>query len=102
MACIDPVFDRSRSEHKADDKSSHHRPASAVSGDSEFGSALAFTKVSIMPKNTPPPICRKCSKPMQFLLRKNIGGRRFQCLDCDDPMRSPGVALLTGELRPLK
>jgi hypothetical protein len=47
----------------------------------------------------------KCRKPMQFLLRKNIGGRKFQCLYCegDDPMRSPEVAkLVTGELRPLK
>jgi hypothetical protein len=27
------------------------------------------------------------AKPMRFLLRKNIGGRKFQCLDCegDDP-----------------
>jgi hypothetical protein len=47
----------------------------------------------------------KCHKPMQFLLRKNIGGRKFQCLYCegDDPMRLPEVAkLLTAELRPLK
>jgi hypothetical protein len=58
-----------------------------------------------MPKNTPPPFCPKCRKPMLFLLRKHIGGRKFQCLDCegDDPLRSPDVAkLLTGELRPLK
>jgi hypothetical protein len=58
-----------------------------------------------MPKNTPPPLCPKCCKPMQFLLRRNIGGRKFQCLDCagEDPLRSPEVAkLLTGELRPLE
>ena len=57
-----------------------------------------------MPKNTPPPTCPKCRKPMRFLLRKT-GGRKFQCLDCagDDPLRSPEVAkLLTGELRPLE
>jgi hypothetical protein len=42
---------------------------------------------------------------MQFLLRRNIGGRKFQCLDCegDDPLRSAEVVkLMTGELRPLK
>jgi hypothetical protein len=58
-----------------------------------------------MPKNTPPPTCPKCRKPMQFLLRRNIGGRKFQCLDCDgdDPLQSTAVAkLLEGELRPLK
>lgn len=57
-----------------------------------------------MPKNTPPPICPKCRKPMQFLLWKT-GGRKFQCLDCDggDPLRSSEVAkLLAGELRPLE
>jgi hypothetical protein len=56
-----------------------------------------------MPKNSPPPVCPKCKKPMRFLLRKNIGGRKFQCLDCagNDPLRSPEVAkLLIGELRP--
>jgi hypothetical protein len=56
-----------------------------------------------MPKNTPPPICPKCHKPMRFLLKKT-GGRKFQCIDCDgdDPLRSPEVSkLLTGELRPL-
>jgi hypothetical protein len=95
----------SRFEHKADDKYSHHRPASAVSGDSEFGSTLASISVSNMPKNPPPPICTKCSKPMQYLLRKNIGGRRFQCPDCEgcDLMRSSNVAKIpTGESRPLK
>jgi hypothetical protein len=56
-----------------------------------------------MPKNTPPPTCPKCSKPMRFLLKKT-GGRKFQCIGCDgdDPLRSPEVSkLLTGELRPL-
>ena len=56
-----------------------------------------------MPKNTPPPNCPKCRKPMRFLLRK-AGGRKFQCLDCDgvDPLKLPEVSkLLTGELRPL-
>jgi hypothetical protein len=67
--------------------------------------APAWSSESIMPKNPPPPICTKCRRPMQFLLRKNIGGRKFQCLNCegDDPLRSAEVAkLLTGELRPLK
>lgn len=57
-----------------------------------------------MPKNTPPPTCPKCEKPMRFLLHKK-GGRKFQCLDCagDDPLRSPELAkLLSGELRPLE
>ena len=73
---------------------------SAVSGDSEFGSTLAFISVSNMPKNPPPPICTKCSKPMQFLPRKNIGGRRFQCPDFEDcdPVRSSVAKLPTGEL----
>ncbi len=60
--------------------------------------------MSIMTKNTPLTICPKCKNPMQFLLRKSIGGRKFQCLYCDgeDPLRSLDVAkLLTGELRPL-
>ena len=53
-----------------------------------------------MPKNTPPPNCPKCRKPMRFLLRKT-GGRKFQCLDCDgvDPLKLPEVSkLLTGEM----
>jgi hypothetical protein len=57
-----------------------------------------------MPKNSPPPTCPKCKKPMRFLLHKT-GGRKFQCLDCavEDPLHSPEVAkLLTGELRPLE
>jgi hypothetical protein len=40
---------------------------------------------------------------MRFLLRK-MGGRKFQCLDCDgdDPLRSRDIAKsLSGELRPL-
>jgi hypothetical protein len=56
-----------------------------------------------MPKNTPPPSCAKCKKPMKFMLVKT-GGRKFRCIDCDlpDPLRSPDVAkLLSGELRPL-
>jgi hypothetical protein len=57
-----------------------------------------------VPKNTLPPLCPKCEKPVRFLLRKT-GGRKFQCLDCegDDPFRAPEVAkLLTGELKPLQ
>jgi hypothetical protein len=56
-----------------------------------------------MPKNSPPPDCPKCRKPMKFLLVKT-GGRKFQCLDCqgDDPMKSSEVAkLLKGELKPV-
>ena len=43
-----------------------------------------------MPKNTSPSFCPKCHKPMRFLLRKEIGGRNLQCLNCevDDPLRS--------------
>jgi hypothetical protein len=40
---------------------------------------------------------------MRFLVKK-MGGRKFQCLDCEggDPLQSSDVAkLLTGELRPL-
>jgi hypothetical protein len=58
-----------------------------------------------MPQNTPAPSCPKCRNPMHFLLRKNIGGRKFQCLECNggDPLHSVEVAkLLEGELRPLK
>jgi hypothetical protein len=54
-----------------------------------------------MPKNTPPPSCSKCHKPMSFILVKT-GGRKFRCTDCEvsDPLRLPEVAkLLTGELR---
>jgi hypothetical protein len=61
--------------------------------------------VRILPKNTPAPSCPKCRKPMRFLPRKTIGGRKFQCLDCEggDPLRSSDVAkLLIGELRPLR
>jgi hypothetical protein len=35
-----------------------------------------------MPKNSPPPICPKCSMPMRFVLVKT-GGRKFRCVDCD-------------------
>jgi hypothetical protein len=58
-----------------------------------------------MPKNSPPPICLKCKKPMKFLLHKATGGRKFQCIDCEggDPLQASEVAkLLTGELRPRK
>jgi hypothetical protein len=54
-----------------------------------------------MPKNTPAPVCPKCSKPQQFVLVKT-GGRKFRCLDCDgeDPLRSPDVQrLLAGALK---
>jgi hypothetical protein len=54
-----------------------------------------------MPKNSPPPACSKCGKPMRFVLVKT-GGRKFRCIDCDveDPLKSPEVTkLLTGELR---
>jgi hypothetical protein len=54
-----------------------------------------------MAKNSPPPTCPKCHKPMHFMLVKT-GGRKFRCIDCDvpDPLRSPElVKLLTGELR---
>jgi hypothetical protein len=57
-----------------------------------------------MAKNTPPPRCPKCKKPMRFVLVKT-GGRKFRCMDCDgeDPLKSPDMAkLLTGGLRPLK
>jgi len=77
---------------------------SASIGDCEFCGAHAWSSVRIMPKNTPPPSCPKCRKPMRFLLHKT-GGRKFQCLDCDeeDPLKSRGVArLLTGELKPLE
>ena len=57
-----------------------------------------------MAKNTPPPLCLKCSKPMRFTLVKT-GGRKFRCLDCDggDPLKSLEVAkLLSGALGPEK
>jgi hypothetical protein len=56
-------------------------------------------------EKSPASYLHECSKPHAFLLRKNVGGRKFQCPDCegDDPLRLPDVAkLLTGELRPLK
>jgi hypothetical protein len=55
-----------------------------------------------MRKNSPPPTCSKCNKPMRFTLVKT-GGRKFRCIDCDvpDPLQLPEVTnLLTGELRP--
>lgn len=55
-----------------------------------------------MAKNTPPPLCLKCRKPMHFMLVKT-GGRKFRCINCDvpDPLKIPEVKkLLAGELRP--
>jgi hypothetical protein len=56
-----------------------------------------------MPKNSPPPICPKCSMPMRFVLVKT-GGRKFRCVDCDVAglLKLPEFTqLLTGELRHL-
>jgi hypothetical protein len=77
-------------------------PSSAINGDCEQKTRARFS-VSIMAKNTPPPVCPKCNKPKRFVLVKG-GGRKFRCLDCDgeDPLKSPDVAkLLTGSLRPV-
>jgi hypothetical protein len=55
-----------------------------------------------MAKNTPPPTCKKCGKPMRFMLVKT-GGRKFRCIDCDspDPMHEPDLnKLLSGALKP--
>ncbi len=52
-----------------------------------------------MPKNSPPPICPKCSMSMRFVLVKT-GGRKFRCVDCDVTglLKLPEVTqLLTGE-----
>jgi tRNA(Ile2) C34 agmatinyltransferase TiaS len=76
-------------------------PSTAVIGDCEHKTRARFS-VRSMAKNTPPPHCPKCGKPMRFVLVKT-GGRRFRCLDCDgeDPLKSPDVArLLEGSLRP--
>jgi hypothetical protein len=45
-----------------------------------------------MPKNSPPPACPKCRKPMHFILVKT-GGRKFRCIDCvaPDPLQPPEV-----------
>jgi len=53
-----------------------------------------------MPKNSPPPICPKCSMPMRFVLVKT-GGRKFRCVDCyvTGLLKLPEFAQLTGELR---
>ena len=58
-----------------------------------------------MPRNVPPPACPKCRKPMQFLPRKTLGGRKFQCPNCegDNALQPLDVAKpLTGEVQPLK
>jgi hypothetical protein len=55
-----------------------------------------------MPKNTPPPTCKTCGKPMRWLLIQT-GGRRYRCIDCDgsDTLTSPEtLKLLVGELKP--
>ena len=57
-----------------------------------------------MAKNTPPPRCLKCGKPMSFMLVKT-GGRKFRCIDCDvpDPLKEPEIKnLLSSELKPPK
>jgi hypothetical protein len=57
-----------------------------------------------MAKNTAPPRCPKCKKPMRFVLVKT-GGRKFRCLECEgeDPLKSLEVAKLpTGSLKPLQ
>jgi hypothetical protein len=53
-----------------------------------------------MAKNTPPPACKKCGKPMKFMLVKT-GGRKFRCIDCDlpDPLQESEVKNLLGALR---
>jgi hypothetical protein len=54
-----------------------------------------------MPKNTPPPLCKTCGNPKQWLLVKT-GGRRYRCIDCDgpDPLTSPEtLKLFVGELK---
>jgi len=55
-----------------------------------------------MLENSAPPTCPKCRKCMLFLLRKDIGGRKFQCLDCegDDPLKSNALKWISGELKP--
>jgi tRNA(Ile2) C34 agmatinyltransferase TiaS len=56
-----------------------------------------------MAKNTPPPICPKCSNSMRFVLVKG-GGRKFRCVDCsgEDALKSPAVAKpFMGELKPV-
>jgi tRNA(Ile2) C34 agmatinyltransferase TiaS len=54
-----------------------------------------------MAKNTAPPTCPKCGKPMRFMLVKS-GGRKFRCIDCEvpDPLKTPEIKkLLIGELK---
>lgn len=57
-----------------------------------------------MPKNTPPPTCKTCGKPMSWLV-VNTGGRKFRCIDCDGPgasKSSEALNLGSGALEPLK
>jgi hypothetical protein len=57
-----------------------------------------------MPKNTLPPTCKSCGKPMSWLLVKT-GGRKFRCIDCDGPgalKPSETLDLLSGALEPPK
>jgi hypothetical protein len=78
-------------------------PSTAINGDCEQKTRARFS-VSTMAKNTPPPACPECNKPMQFILVKT-GGRKFRCIDCDggDPLQLPEVKkLLSGALRPPK
>jgi hypothetical protein len=54
-----------------------------------------------MRKNTPPPACAKCRKPMRWMLIKS-GGRKFRCIDCDvpDPLKTLDVHALLDALKP--
>jgi hypothetical protein len=47
-----------------------------------------------MRKNTPPPDCPKCEKPMKFVLIKT-GGRKFRCLDCQGQDLSQSADVLS-------
>jgi hypothetical protein len=54
-----------------------------------------FDGIQFMRKNTPPPDCPNCKKPMKFVLVKT-GDRKFRCLDCQgqDLSQSPDVLSL--------
>jgi hypothetical protein len=56
---------------------------------------------ALMPKNTPPPTCKKCRKPMRWLLAK-AGGRKFRCSECDGSGLLQTAAFLSGALAPVK